>query len=333
MQGRRLAIGMAAVLAALPATDASAADTVVAMVPRATPVDVSGGHALWSAWDGKSYRLTDHSAGRTRALPVGGRTVPFDADVGSDAQGEPIAVYSRCRRAPLDAWALDGRRGCDLYLYRFASGRQSRITRANSTADEYFPAVWRGRLAFTRTYRNGQRRLYWRTLGRAGASHRLAGGPTEEPAVPRDLDIRGGTVAYVRKYEFGAELRTATTTGKGRRLVRVPGSGAAANQLTAQGPSLAGGNVYWMLSVGGDAPVWSRIRRVNVAAHGRQQTTTRIDADPSLPRATEGYGHDASGSWYVRDVAPDRFEVHRASGLRYEPADPIVLTGTFSHPG
>jgi hypothetical protein len=318
-------IGTTAVLAVLPAAQARAADRVVATVTRATPVDVYGGHALWSTWDGSAYRLTDYTGGRARTLPVAASAAPFDADAGSDAHSDPVAVYSRCRRAPDSPWALDGRRGCDLYEYRFASGREVRLARANSAADEYFPAVWRGRLAFTRTYRNGARRLYWRTLGHGGASHRLRGGSTEEAAVAQDLDIRFGTVVFVWQHEFGAELRMATTTGKGRTLVRIPGSGAAANTIDAQGPSIAGGNVYWMLSVGGDDPAWSRIRRVRPASGRRQQVTARIDADASLPRATEGFAHDRSGSWYVRDAAPGRFEIHLATGLRYGPADPIVL--------
>jgi hypothetical protein len=38
--------------------------------------------------------------------------------------------------------------------------------------------------------------------------------------------------------------------------VRIPGSGAAANRLEAQGPTIAsGGEVYWALAVGSDAPV------------------------------------------------------------------------------
>lgn len=320
-----MVIGVTAALAVLPAATASAADTTVATVSRATPVDVYGGHAVWSTWDGSAYRLTDYSGGQARTLPVAGSAAPLDVDVGSDARGKPLAVYARCRRAPNAPWGLDGRRGCDLYGFRFASGREFRITRANTGADEYYPAVWRGRIAFTRSYRDGRRALYWRKLGRGGASHRLRGGPTVEEAVPSDLDMRFGTVAFVWRYEFGAELRLATTTGKGRRLVRIPGSGAAANQLAAQGPSIAGGSVYWMLSVGGDAPVWSRIRRVRIASGRQQQATTRIDADASRPRATEGFGHDRSASWYVRDAGPDRFEIHRATGLRYEAAEPIVL--------
>jgi hypothetical protein len=315
---RRLAV-VIVMVAALPVAQAGAADRVVATVARATPVDVYAGHALWSTWDGSAYRLTESTGGHIQTLPVAPSAVPFDADAGSDAHGAPVAVYSRCRRAPLSPWALDGRRGCDLYEYRFATGREIRITRANSKADEYYPAVWHGRLAFTRTYRNGDRRLYWRTLGHAGASHRLRGGPTEEEAVPVDLDFRSGTVAFMWRFEFGGELRIAKTNGTGRRLVRIPGSGAAANQIDGQGPSITGGSVYWMLSVTGDDPVWSRVRRVRVAPRRQQQATTRIDA------ATSGFAHDRSASWYVRDAGAGRFEIHRAAGLRYEHADPIVL--------
>jgi hypothetical protein len=310
---RTTTIAAAVALLAWPAP-ASAADTVVATVPRATPVDVYAGHALWSTWDGTAYHLSEYADGRARELPIPQSAVPFDADAGSDAHGAPIAVYSRCRRAPLSPWALDGRRGCDLYAYRFATGREVRIARADSKADEYFPAVSHGRLAFTRTYRDGARRLYWRTLGRGGASHRLRGGPTDEDAVPFDLDMRGRTVAFVWRFEFGGQLREATTDGKGRLVLRIPGSGAAVNDITALGPSLTGGSLYWMLRVSGDEPVWSRVRR----DRGRQ-ASTRVDA------AAEGYAHGGGASWYVVPAGADIYAVHRAAGLRYEVADPIVL--------
>jgi hypothetical protein len=315
---RSATIAAAAALALTPAS-AGAKDTAVATVARSTSVDVYGGHAVWSTWDAAAgaYRLTEYAGGRARTLPVAPNAVPFDADVGPDASGRPAIVYSRCRRAPLSPWALDGRRGCDLYAFR--SGREVRLARADSAADEYFPALWRGRLAFTRTYRDGQRLLYWRALGHPGPSHRLRGGPTAEPAVPADLDLRFGTVAFVWRYEFGAELRVATTSGEGRRLVRIPGSGAAANQLAAEGPSIAGGSVYWMLAVSGDEPAWSRIRRVRLAAGRQQQSDTRID------RASAGFAHDRSASWYVSQAGADVFEIHRATGLRYERADPIAL--------
>lgn len=320
-----LAAAVAAAAAALvPAAQASAVDNVVATVSRPTPVDVYGGRAVWSAWDSSTgaYRLTEYVNGRVRTVPVAPNAVPFDVDLGPDRRGRALAVYSRCRRPPVTTWQLNGRRGCDLYAYRFSTRRQVRLSRANSGADEYHPTVWRGKLAFTRTYRTTRRLLYWRALNRPGRSRRLAGGG--RGGVPEQLDMRSGSVAFVRSFEYGAVVRLVTTGGKARVLEQVPGSGAAANELEAQGPSIMSRNVYWALSVGFDDPVFTRIRRVAVQSGRRQQATLRVDADPDRLRATSGYGHDRTGSWYVR-AAANTYEVHRATGLRYLPAGPIEL--------
>jgi hypothetical protein len=57
---RSATIAAAAALALTPAS-AGAEDTAVATVARATPVDVYGGHAVWSSWDAAAgaYRLTE----------------------------------------------------------------------------------------------------------------------------------------------------------------------------------------------------------------------------------------------------------------------------------
>jgi hypothetical protein len=167
--------------------------------------------------------------------------------------------------------------------------------------------------------------VYRRALDGGGSPHRLRRGSTKEgDAVPEQLDMRGGSVTFVWRHEFGAELRLASGHG-GRLLVRVPGSGAAAEQLEAQGPSLRGGAVYWALAVGGSAPAFSELRRVAVPNRHQTRATTRIDADPSRPRATEGFAQDRGSSWYVRAAGPDAYEIHVATGLSYEPAPPIVL--------
>ena len=121
-------------------------------------------------------------------------------------------------------------------------------------------------------------------------------------------------------YEYGAEVRLDTTTGNERGLVRVPGSGAAVNELAAQGPTIAGGDVYWALSVGSDAPVYSEIRRHDISRGTDTRAQTRITADPARRRATVGFAQDRGTSWYVRAAGADAFEIHRADGFSFEPA-------------
>jgi hypothetical protein len=87
----------------------------------------------------------------------------------------------------------------------------------------------------------------------------------------------------------------------------------------AQGPSLRGGAVYWALSSTGSTPEFGEIRRVDIADRRQERATPRIDA-PS-----EGFAQDGGVSWYVRAAGPGAYEIHRATGLEYQPAPPIVL--------
>jgi hypothetical protein len=325
---RIAAFALAVTGLATAAAPAAAQDAVIATVERPTTVDAYAGRAVWSAWDPaiRAYRLTEHVDGHVRTVPVAPNRVPFDVDLGPDARGRTLAVYSRCRRPPIATWVLNGRRGCDLHLYDFARARERRLTRANSDADEYWPTVWRSRIAFTRIYPRRYPVLYWRPLDGGGASRRLRGGPTNvDDVVAEELDMSGSRVAYTWTYEYGGDLRLDTVGGEGRRLVELFGSGAAANVLEAQGPALVGRDVYWAFSVSQDAPVYSEIRRHDIATRRNFRATTRIDADPSLPSATAGFGQDRGVSWYVRAAAPNAYEVHRASGMTYERAPPIRL--------
>jgi hypothetical protein len=321
-----------AVLAAVPAS-ASAADEVLATTAKATGVEAFRGHVVWSMWDPaiRAYRLTEYHKGTITTLShVPPSPVPFDVDLGPDPFGGTMAVYSRCEKPVLSPWALTGRRGCDIYYARLSAPTQVKLRSADSPADESSPTVWKGRIAFARTYpghgKPPRRFLYWRRFDGKGPSHRLKRGPTvDRETVPDQLDMRGRRVTYVWNFEFGEQLRLARTGGGGRRLVSIPGSGAAANSLSAQGPTLGRrGGVHWMLAIGGDDPVYSEFRWVDLAGRHQQRATTRIDGVSDLV-ATTGFARDGAVSSYVREVSLDRFEIHRTTGLTYEHAPPIEL--------
>jgi hypothetical protein len=323
MRSWMTAAGLIAVLA-LPAS-AAADDQIIATTAKPTTVDAARGHAVWSAWDPavEAYRLMEYTrAGQVRPTRVAPSPVPFDVDLGTDPFGGTMAVFSRCERPPLDTFALNGRRGCDLYYYRLAGGGAKLRNASSPGADEYWPTVANGRVAFTRTYKarghRTRRYVYWRKFRGTGPSHRLRRGP--DGGVPEQLDMRGRRVTYLWTFEFGGQVRVADTRGGGRALVRVPGSGAAARDLFAQGPTLGGGTVNWMLA--NDNPVVSEIRRVAVGGGDHERATTRIESDATL--ATRGFSQDGGTSWYVKAVG-DAFEIHRMTGLAYEPAPPIVL--------
>jgi hypothetical protein len=81
--------------------------------------------------------------------------VPFDLDLGPDARGRAVAVYSRC--AGDNAWgsALPDR-GCDVYQLSLTGGRERRLRRiSTSRASEYAPTIWRGNIAYASAARSG----------------------------------------------------------------------------------------------------------------------------------------------------------------------------------
>jgi hypothetical protein len=323
---------VAAALALLLAAPARADDHVVATVAKPTTIDAYGGRAVWSAWDesAHAYRLTEYTADHgVRTLPLRPRAAPFDVDLGPDARGGTLAVYSRCAKTPVSTWSLDGRHGCDLFAYGFGPRGEFRVPNANSSADEYWPTVWRSRIAFTRTYRPKQHRsrrfLYWRGFNGTAASHRLDRGPTDRAAVPERLDLRSRRVAFDWAYEYGSELRLDTTTGHEHRLVRLPGSGAAVEDLFVQGPTVVGDDVFWGLAVGGDVPVYSEVRRHDLGSGRDTRATMTIRTADDRPKATTGFAQDGGVSWYVRDAGSGSYEIHRADGLAYEPAPPPVI--------
>ena len=99
------------------------------------PVAGFGGWLLWSRYDAKRrvYRLVGLHEGRVRTLAIRSRSVPFDVDLGPDARGRTVAVYSRCREEPVTGPPVGPfpfyrtGRGCRLYEYRFSSARERRL--------------------------------------------------------------------------------------------------------------------------------------------------------------------------------------------------------------
>jgi hypothetical protein len=325
---------LAVLILAVAAPPARAADTTVATVAKATEIDAYGARAVWSTYDPaiNAFRLTVDNRGRIRTLPVAPSPTTFDIDLGPGPHGGTVAIYSRCPHGVFGTGQLDGRQGCDLYAYRFSTGRETKVAGANTKADEYAPAVWGRRMAFTRTSDAGGqfplRRMYWRALSGAGPDHRLAGNPKDiGSGFPEQLDMRGRRVAFVWQYEWGADLCLSRAGGRGRLLVRMPGSGAETSDLTAQGPLVGRRVVHWAFSVGQDPPIFTELRQVDLRTLKERRATMRITAGPrQLDRSTTGFSQDGGVSWYVRAPDDHTFEIHRASGLAYEPAPPPSMS-------
>ena len=96
MVGRLL---VAAALTFSLAPDTANADDVLATLPSLQQGRLSAyaGQVVWSEQITQDVNvLMRWRAGRVDRLPVRSRKVPFDLDLGPDARGRAVAVYSRC---------------------------------------------------------------------------------------------------------------------------------------------------------------------------------------------------------------------------------------------
>lgn len=251
---------------------------IVATSDEVTSVDGHGEVVAWSERpsgggagpSSGSYHLTALIGGAVRRLPVAPRSVPFDVDLGPDRRGSTVAVYSRCARepdlpaagrSPLAHPSYTRGRGCDIYRFDFATGRERKLAGASTAgASEVLPSVWRDKIAFARVYerRAGARGLlpylYVRPLS-GGRSQRQPGGARGKTGLPGpiSLDLYGRRLSFVwnraTAHSGVSELRLDTLNGPHEVVDRTRRSGAtfvstqgadgrlfyAARQITAPG--------------------------------------------------------------------------------------------------
>jgi hypothetical protein len=294
------------------------AGQAIATVGAPTPISAFGGRLAWSAFDPaqRSYRLMTEAGGTISAVPVAPRGVPFDVDLGPDQDGATIAVYSRCKHEPLGrdpaisnavaqlpGWS--SARGCDLYRFDFASGREIKIASATTRgASEFLPTVWKTRIAFARVYerrkgRAGERAyLYSRSLTGRGRAQRLPVGARSkerfctgkprrcriklEPG-PTALDLAGRRLAF--GWDSGdagptsaVYLDTIRSKRADKRLVsRVVSGDIQAEEILS--PQIADGQVVWALTLFGDQTS-SISQRFRIADGGLSEAPLQT-ADPA----------------------------------------------------
>lgn len=169
--------------------DETSGEVVLARESRGFGVDAYNGYVLWSSWDGerRRYRLVARRHGRTVTLPIRPSTSLLDASLGPDRRGQTVAVYSRCRS-----------RGCDLYQFRFKTGRETLLRRVSSpSTSEFSPTIWRDRLAFLRrsSGRNGSVGIYIAGPGRS--LRKVRGGTQGQGSTGvTQLKLRGSRLAF-----------------------------------------------------------------------------------------------------------------------------------------
>jgi hypothetical protein len=223
----RRAIVLAAALAgalAAAAVPAAAAPQPLAPVAVNVPISAAGGWVAWSApVAGGGFGLFAWHAGAVAQVPVAPRPQPFDLDLGTDAQGRPVATFSRCAVAPVvlagrtEAWSGTG---CRVRVVDLATGRERAggVPRPPGTSDTT-PSMWRGRIAFARRdvrrHRNVAHVLWWSPSTRRLTA--LAHG-----AMPTDCPYAGGCIGMtvlgaVDGLDLGARFAAF------RWLVQAPG--------------------------------------------------------------------------------------------------------------
>lgn len=100
--------------------------------------------------------------GAVKALPVAPRPEPFDVNVGTDAQGKPVATFSRCTHTPKSEddgsgvlgesmLTLAPEAGCCLHAFNLVSGRERALPIAHPAhSSDTTPSMWHGEVAFAR---------------------------------------------------------------------------------------------------------------------------------------------------------------------------------------
>ena len=280
------------IAAILITTVPAVADQTIATVGAPSPVSAFGGRLAWSAFDPvqKNYRLMTQAGGAVTVVPVAPRIVPFDVDLGPGENGDTVAAYSRCRRDPprrnpaignaiaqLPDWPRG--RGCDLFRFDFATGRESKIKAASSArASEFLPSVWKRGIAFARVYerrkgRAGDRAyLYVRRAGAPSPSRVPAGSRSKqkfcsggkprrcrllpEPG-PTALDLAGARLAFgwdsggVIGPTSAVYLETIGTNSAHRTLIsRVDSGDIQGSEIVS--PQVVDGQVTWVQTLFGD---------------------------------------------------------------------------------
>ena len=299
---------MTVVSTALAAPPAHA--EAVTQLDRVTPVAVYEGRAAWSTHDAATgrYSLTTRVDGVTSTVPVASRPVPFDVDLGPRSNGAVTATYSRCR---VYAPPAERAQGCDIYLYDFSRGRETRVVNASAAhANESWPSLWRTHLAFAREYDNKPRLgyLYTRSIASGRPSTRMPGGsrsrcehcnPTP-PSRAAQLDLYGSRLGFTWTYldngeGFDSEIRLDTIGDGHERVAHQNGGGLT--QVHLGWPAFESGKLYWSISCYGDeagCPGRYGLRRLRYSTGAVQ----RADG----PRDPLGHDRDGGQTYLLTDA-------------------------------
>jgi hypothetical protein len=330
---RRLTLAFGLVAAVTPAPAAGRTRVVATLAGAGAAISAWNGHAVLSQLNPSTGRwsLMHATAHGVAALPVAPQNRPFDADVGTDAAGRPVAVFSRCpRRGPIvSSYAqLPGTSRCRISVIRLdAPGAAPRLI--NSLVARRYsdgaPTIWGGRVAFGRVINRGtmaavfiQRRPGSRQLLRLGRGT-IPVCPQDarncfRVAAPRSMDLGPTRLALVWALAGGnafaqeaEELWIEGRDGSTGRLLDVGGAGECgfggsySFRLFGQ-PSVMQRRVSYLAYLG---DCWLTDTTFTVTGPDPRTRRERASRSAGAPR-TIAYDavRDGTGWWSIRGPRP-----------------------------
>ncbi len=282
-----VAVLAAMIAGCISSTPAGADEVPIALEARASTVSAFAGYVAWSHYDAASGRFSlvvRDPSGAVRPTSAGSRSMPFDVDLGPDADGRPVAVYSRCEREPgplpFTAQFYAAGRGCRIYRLALTApdAQPQRVASGlPSSRSTVLPTIWRDRIAFaarpTPSARGDEHlRVAIYTRRGAGATRRLPGGPLgfvdrENGIVygqgPTTLDLSSGWLALGWQYlgeppacpiprsdaapnRNTYEVRVVNIATK--PTTRLLNRGCVYDRITdVMSPSISGGRVHYLV--------------------------------------------------------------------------------------
>jgi hypothetical protein len=256
----RVSAALVVCVAALASSSVAAADT--SFQAAAGELSARGDMLVWSP--GPVAPPGPLMAGfGPAAAPLPGPSAGLGGiDVGTDARGRTVLVYSACR--------AQGIRCRDLYLHSFASGSTRRLASlSRPDCAEESPEISRGVMVFVRSGCEPRSRpgLYLKRPGRPLRRLTELPSPTRDPLQHRGVtsfDLAGRTLAFSER-RVGNELPIGSTWSVvtevralrlGQRHSRLLARAHKLESQTSTGTSLGqvsldGGFVYWTRSVFG----------------------------------------------------------------------------------
>lgn len=238
-----------------------------------------GAERGWTAWSerrlfGTMWSIVVRAPNGTTSRPVvAPRVVPFDLDLGLDADGDVVAAYSRCAEEPVPFGGANPRaggglpqyttgKGCSIRILDLATGQETDLARAGGTASEVLPAISGRTLAYV-ALRDGAKNarraaLVVRNLeaGTVRTLHtgRRARGSAGTAVGPSSVDTDGASVTSAWRVRSNRGFRTDVLVQKvsARRATRAASAldppGAAFSALLA--PSLTRRAVSYLSTAG-----------------------------------------------------------------------------------